>query len=366
MFFAPPDLHTRIMPHAARPQADEIPVRSHRLPDRLLPAGGFGREHRLLGRELPRRARDRLADKLDVACFPVRHRWCRRAFEAGTTDHHLRQRRQRPRGVALHHRLEQDGEPGDRQKVSRHFALRQHRHRHRVCQRHRRTTRCSPVSSRRSSTPATWSSPSAAAATRQCREGRRVCESGGSRNAGDCRLRRRNAEANRQALVWVPSFDMQLCEDVHLMFGHMVMKTLCGLGSKTRPGAPRRPDPARHSSATDTSAAKRFPAPRCSVTGSDPSPAPNCAISHASYESATDSGCPTDTPCSRPAQSMMRVAGRVAHHVQVIHVACCRGFVIGSDEAAITRVARHSGARARGDARCTLSMRRSLRRRISA
>jgi D-sedoheptulose 7-phosphate isomerase len=28
--------------------------------------------------------------------------------------------------------------------------------------------------------------------------------------------------------VVVPSFDMQLCEDVHLMFGHMVMKTLCG------------------------------------------------------------------------------------------------------------------------------------------
>lgn len=28
--------------------------------------------------------------------------------------------------------------------------------------------------------------------------------------------------------VWVPSFDMQLCEDVHLMFGHLVMKTLCG------------------------------------------------------------------------------------------------------------------------------------------
>jgi D-sedoheptulose 7-phosphate isomerase len=28
--------------------------------------------------------------------------------------------------------------------------------------------------------------------------------------------------------VWVPSFDMQLCEDIHLMFGHMVMKKLCG------------------------------------------------------------------------------------------------------------------------------------------
>jgi D-sedoheptulose 7-phosphate isomerase len=27
--------------------------------------------------------------------------------------------------------------------------------------------------------------------------------------------------------VWVPSFDMQYCEDLHLMFGHMVMKSLC-------------------------------------------------------------------------------------------------------------------------------------------
>lgn len=27
--------------------------------------------------------------------------------------------------------------------------------------------------------------------------------------------------------ILVPSFDMQICEDVHLMFGHMVMKTLC-------------------------------------------------------------------------------------------------------------------------------------------
>lgn len=27
--------------------------------------------------------------------------------------------------------------------------------------------------------------------------------------------------------VWVESFDMQLCEDIHLMFGHMVMKSLC-------------------------------------------------------------------------------------------------------------------------------------------
>lgn len=32
--------------------------------------------------------------------------------------------------------------------------------------------------------------------------------------------------------VWVPSFDMQLCEDVHLMFGHLVMKSLCGYSIK--------------------------------------------------------------------------------------------------------------------------------------
>lgn len=32
--------------------------------------------------------------------------------------------------------------------------------------------------------------------------------------------------------VWVESFDMQLCEDIHLMFGHMVMKTLCGYSIK--------------------------------------------------------------------------------------------------------------------------------------
>jgi D-sedoheptulose 7-phosphate isomerase len=30
----------------------------------------------------------------------------------------------------------------------------------------------------------------------------------------------------------VPSFDMQLCEDVHLMFGHLVMKTICGSNIK--------------------------------------------------------------------------------------------------------------------------------------
>ena len=32
--------------------------------------------------------------------------------------------------------------------------------------------------------------------------------------------------------VWVRSFDMQLCEEVHLMFGHMVMKQLCNVSIK--------------------------------------------------------------------------------------------------------------------------------------
>lgn len=32
--------------------------------------------------------------------------------------------------------------------------------------------------------------------------------------------------------VLVPSFDMQLCEDVHLMFGHLVMKNLCNFNIK--------------------------------------------------------------------------------------------------------------------------------------
>ncbi len=30
-----------------------------------------------------------------------------------------------------------------------------------------------------------------------------------------------------QHSVWVPSHDMQICEDLHFVFGHMVMKALC-------------------------------------------------------------------------------------------------------------------------------------------
>jgi len=31
-----------------------------------------------------------------------------------------------------------------------------------------------------------------------------------------------------QHSLWVQSFDMQICEDLHFIFGHMVMKSLCG------------------------------------------------------------------------------------------------------------------------------------------
>jgi len=31
-----------------------------------------------------------------------------------------------------------------------------------------------------------------------------------------------------QHSLWIPSFDMQICEDLHFVFGHMVMKALCG------------------------------------------------------------------------------------------------------------------------------------------
>jgi D-sedoheptulose 7-phosphate isomerase len=29
--------------------------------------------------------------------------------------------------------------------------------------------------------------------------------------------------------VWIKSFDMQICEDAHVVFGHLVMKGICGL-----------------------------------------------------------------------------------------------------------------------------------------
>lgn len=31
-----------------------------------------------------------------------------------------------------------------------------------------------------------------------------------------------------QHSLWIQSFDMQICEDLHFVFGHMVMKSLCG------------------------------------------------------------------------------------------------------------------------------------------
>jgi len=31
-----------------------------------------------------------------------------------------------------------------------------------------------------------------------------------------------------QHSLWISSFDIQICEDLHFVFGHMVMQSLCG------------------------------------------------------------------------------------------------------------------------------------------
>jgi len=31
-----------------------------------------------------------------------------------------------------------------------------------------------------------------------------------------------------QRSLWISSFDMQICEGLHFVFGHMVMQSLCG------------------------------------------------------------------------------------------------------------------------------------------
>jgi len=39
-----------------------------------------------------------------------------------------------------------------------------------------------------------------------------------------------------QHVVWVPVDDMQLCDDVHAVFGHIVVQTLCGMARATGVG----------------------------------------------------------------------------------------------------------------------------------
>ena len=172
------------------------------------------------------------------------------------------------------------------------------------------------------------------------------------------------------------------------MFGHMVMKTLCGSGSPTdRADLIGRPRTALHSrhvpqgvahpvllviaSATDTSAAKKFRAPPVPSTGSEPSRSRD-AHTQASCESATDSGCPWIRP-ARASVVMMRVACRVTHHVQVIDVTGCAMLVTGSDEAGFAELlvvaARQRTAaldvRVRCAAACGAGSRRAARRAAS-
>jgi D-sedoheptulose 7-phosphate isomerase len=49
----------------------------------------------------------------------------------------------------------------------------------------------------------------------------------GCRTLGLCGFSGGELKKRAQHSVWAPVNDMQLCEDVHAIFGHIVMKTLC-------------------------------------------------------------------------------------------------------------------------------------------
>jgi D-sedoheptulose 7-phosphate isomerase len=54
-----------------------------------------------------------------------------------------------------------------------------------------------------------------------------VANSMGCQTLGLCGFSGGRLKAVAQHVVWVDVQDMQLCEDVHAIFGHMVMKSLC-------------------------------------------------------------------------------------------------------------------------------------------
>lgn len=51
----------------------------------------------------------------------------------------------------------------------------------------------------------------------------------GAVTLGLCGYRGGKLKAAAQHVVWADVDDMQLCEDVHAIFGHIVMQTLCGM-----------------------------------------------------------------------------------------------------------------------------------------
>ena len=52
----------------------------------------------------------------------------------------------------------------------------------------------------------------------------------GCRTLGLCGFDGGRLKTLAKQVVWVNVNDMQLCEDVHAIFGHIVMKTLCKTG----------------------------------------------------------------------------------------------------------------------------------------
>ena len=89
----------------------------------------------------------------------------------------------------------------------------------------------SSSSSATSPSAATSSSPSPAAANSE-NVIRAVSYANeiGCETLGLCGFSGGRLKQTAKQVIWVGVDDMQLCEDVHALFGHMVMQTLCGYG----------------------------------------------------------------------------------------------------------------------------------------
>jgi D-sedoheptulose 7-phosphate isomerase len=59
--------------------------------------------------------------------------------------------------------------------------------------------------------------------------------SAGAKTLGLCGYSGGRLKEQAQHAIWARVDDMQLCEDVHAIFGHIVMQRLCGLGQHDRP-----------------------------------------------------------------------------------------------------------------------------------
>lgn len=57
----------------------------------------------------------------------------------------------------------------------------------------------------------------------------KYCNANGGRSLGLCGFEGGRLKTMAQTVIWVPVNDMQIAEDVHAIFGHIVMQALCGI-----------------------------------------------------------------------------------------------------------------------------------------